>query len=541
MLMRNWTEWWSYSSSSSSFDDSFHNETTCSTGEIESSSENGDGTVTATTTTTKLPKVVSDSMYTSQRRLLLLDIRPYNEYQQRNLVSLINYYNYNNADSAREPQLVYVHIPIDEVLHRKFELPPRQNPFAVLSSFQEDDFSSHWENIQTVLLSSTSGSSKPKNSSTKKNGTTTNNSSITHPNDNTMDATTIPSRHPSWNVIALFNANNELFWDMVTAQYGCNDVTAVIRNHHQPTISNPSLPLPRLWSPDPMIEYVLLPLLKEKVRFIQQQQKQHVNTMMEVWDIGSGLGRDVCFLAEELLYNTLQQDTSSHNHTTNKTFTMQSESLFRIIGYDQRYRQLDTTSSSHSNDTIEFWKRRHVANVTECYCCDMNQCPTNIESLQRRSRGTSIANTTIRPFIGCIYAVRYWNKTFFQTLIDAGCRNVDNNDVSSSNNSNFVLETGTIIAISHFGKASVNAGWDFPHPKAQHVLERDELRLMFTNTAAGTTIKPMPQQEQSQISNEINHFKNVLPRQRSWKILHDQVVCDSDYGRTLIQFVAQLE
>jgi hypothetical protein len=115
-------------------------------------------------------------------------------------------------------------------------------------------------------------------------------------------------------------------------------------------------------------------------------------------------------------------------------------------------------------------------------------------------------------------------------LIDVGCRrNVNDHPnhhktTGTTVDTDLVLETGTIIAISHFGKASVNAKWDFLHPKEQHVLDRDELHIMFTST--------------SNIAEITKHHSSES--QRSWKILHDEVVLDSDYGRTLIQFVAQL-
>ena len=313
-----------------------------------------------------------------------------------------------------------------------------------------------------------------------------------------------------------------------------NDIVPSEKDRHP--ISSPReptpLPLPRLWSPDPMIEYILLPLLNEKIRSIEHQSK-----LMEIWDIGSGLGRDVCFIAEELLYHSSNNTTRGENNSAPK---LQNESLFRIIGYDQRYRHMDATANDHTDDTTEFWKRRHVSTVTECHCCDLNHFQMNIEGLSFRSRrkcindetATTTTTTTIHslkrePFIGCIYAVRYWNKAFFQRLIDAGCGNV-NHDSGQT----LVLEVGTIIAISHFGKASEQSLWDHPHPKEAHVLGRNELRVMFTTTTTTT----------STASDKSNKDMCQPPaRQRSWKILHDKVVCDSDHGRTLIQFVAQLE
>ena len=505
MVLRNWTEWWSYLARSNcdSFNDDDNNNNTRHVNDENPLYLDGGG---ASSTTLDVAH---------SNRVLLLDIRPYHEYQERNLVSVTNdCNNFKNIKVDCEPlQIVYVHIPFDEVVHRKFELPPRQVPFAIVSSFPEEDWSLHWENIQAML--SSSGSSNIKKSTTAKKGAAT----ITSLDQN-------QSHHPSWNVMALLNANDETMWESAAAHIGDCNQNDIVPNQNK---SCTSLPLPRLWSPDPMIEHVLFPLLKEKLRSIRHRQE-----VMEIWDVGSGLGRDVCYLAEELMYSDNLSSSSSLQQ--GRSESQGHESLFRIIGYDQRYRHLDSTS-----DTMEFWNRRRVSNVTECYCCDLNHIQTDLESLLLRSNQGRCINgetTSTREtkkktsFIGCIYAVRYWNKAFFQMLVDAGCRNADddnNNDYGA-----WVLETGTLIAISHFGKSSVDAKWDFPHPKEQHVLERDELLIMFTTPP---TAKNKSMQLQELLDTNVTYEASP---QRSWKILHDEVVSDSDYGRTLIQFVAQL-
>lgn len=483
-----------------------------------------------------------------RRRLLLLDIRPHTEYQQRNLVAVTNHYNqekHKNVDSTPEPQIVYVHIPFDEVIHRKFELPPRQIPFAIVSSFPEEDWLSHWNDIQAMLSSSLSSSTSSGPSSKKKDGTTS--TSLDH---SAKKHATISRTHPSWNVIALFNANNNTLWESVRTTVARTGATEenVREDPGENTTSDTftlSVPLPRLWSPDPMIEHVLLPLLQQKVRSLHQQPEPQ-QRVMEIWDMGSGLGRDVSFLAEELLYH---HNNNAPPHTSDGSKippTAPEPRRFRIVGYDQRYRRMGS-----GNDTIEFWNRRLVANVTKCYCCDINYFPTTHRiSWRRRSTGhpesggatTTAVTDRKTSFIGCIYAVRYWNKPFFQSLIEAGCRNV--NDPNDDEDDTWILETGTIIAISQFGKASAHATWDFPHPKEQHVLERDELRIMFTTTTTTTISNDAPMQQQHEPSNTKemhNTCQDGPPPKRSWKILHDEVVRDSDYGRTLIQFVAQLE
>lgn len=85
----------------------------------------------------------------------------------------------------------------------------------------------------------------------------------------------------------------------------------------------------------------------------------------------------------------------------------------------------------------------------------------------------------------CVYSVRYLNRPLLKYL--------------SKN-----LPTGTIFAMSHFCKTNQFQTWDFDHPKVQSVLEREELRNTF----------------------------------EGWNVEYDDIVLDSDHGRTLINFIA---
>ena len=113
-------------------------------------------------------------------------------------------------------------------------------------------------------------------------------------------------------------------------------------------------PKPRLWEPDTMVRDVLLPVLLERTKPAQ-----------EIWDLGAGAGRDVCFLAE-----SLPQATT-------------------VVAFDHRYR--NETDPIHA-----FFERRGVAKNTKV-CC------------------TNVAN--ISQFTcDCLYMVRYWNRTLVQRI-----------------------------------------------------------------------------------------------------------------------------
>ena len=201
--------------------------------------------------------------------------------------------------------------------------------------------------------------------------------------------------------------------------------------------------LPRLWQPDTMIDQLLLPLLSRESL-----------SDKEIWDLGAGSGRDVCFLAEELHMVKQQPD-------------------FRVVALDQRYRTQEEMSTLKG-----FFQRRHVQDVTDCRQVQLN----NVEQVMDGIHSSRVI---------CLFAVRYWNRPLFERLAQSD-----------------QLASGTIIAISQFGKPHVGAPWNFAHPKEKHVLGRNELSELFGG---------------------------------QWKIHWDQVVSDSDHGRTLIQFVAQLQ
>jgi hypothetical protein len=426
--------------------------------------------------------------------------------------------------------VVVVHIPYRELKDRRFELPPRRTHFGIFVSIDDsknDNVHERQQMIQDLL----SGHGNTITTTT-----------------NPADQRNLQNRRltQSWHVTALIDANDPKTWQsaqqccavtVVGAEYVYSPIRDNVTSNCHAVDDNNGIdtttistavhgrcqPLPRLWKPDPMVEHVLLPLLLlqptpfgQSVAHIRLDNDETIassSSSVEVWDLGAGLGRDVCFLAEELLYhwNTTYPTTTWMNGKNN---THHLPTPWRVIGFDQRYRNV------HVNDSIDFWKRRHVDTITACQLVDFSRIRHVTDLFEMTPAPTSHDKNHhhhhCRRVVRCIYAVRYWNKLLFQSIIHAGLKNDP------------WLPKGTIVAISHFGKASIHSTWDFPHPKEQHVLERYELRDMFTNPTI-TRNDPL---------GGTSNMSDPLPS--SWQILHDKVVLDSDHGRTIIQFVAQL-
>ncbi|GKY91477.1 hypothetical protein MPSEU_000120000 [Mayamaea pseudoterrestris] len=243
------------------------------------------------------------------------------------------------------------------------------------------------------------------------------------------------------------------------------------------------VPLDRLWQPDPMVSSILLPLLVDKLT-----QASYINNdsntsstksiCYEIWDVGSGAGRDVCFLAEQLKSQ------------------LPSNVKFRVVAMDQRYRSPQAEQPIH-----DFFERRNVSLETVVRKVDVDkEADSLLHSLDQNNNGTIVL---------CMYAVRYWNKAFVERLIQSM--------KESSKNAVDTRVEPFIFATSHFCKPHAGANWLFDHPKPHHVLERHELRNMFQAAPVSGNSK----------------------QRDEWKILRDDIVTDTDHGRTLLQFVVE--
>jgi hypothetical protein len=314
-----------------------------------------------------------------------------------------------------------VSIPLDCLREQSFELPPRNIAFVIcvdneLAKEQALDF----------LIPSTKKQQQP------------------------------------WNVLGVIQ--NDLYEEENETDSSPDDESA----------SSHRFPLARLWQPDPMIASVLLPLLQK--RLTQALPK----TRMEIWDVGAGAGRDVCFLAEEL-----QAAVPDEAHCS-----------FRVIGMDQRYR-----TDAAIKVCQAFAERRQVSKQTGWRNCHLGQDHV-IESLTDEI-AISLRQPQPSTRTHCVYAVRYWNKPLVQALKSA-LDDIANAEPELQGDDSSPL---FLFAVSHFAKPTENANWEFEHPKEHHVLRRNELRELFDHPA--------------------------------WTILHDEIVMDTDHGRTLLQFVVE--
>ena len=174
-------------------------------------------------------------------------------------------------------------------------------------------------------------------------------------------------------------------------------------------------PLSRLWQPDPMIHDLLWPQLNSDLMTLDLNGHP-----IEIWDLGSGAGRDISFLAEQIKATGL----------TN----------IKLVGVDNH--------KGSSDRCIPFWKHRNVFDMTSHCLLDLNKVPEVEEAL-----GSSR--------IVCLYAVRFWNSKLVHWI------------ASQAN-----LKPTTLFAMSHFCKTGPT--WDFDHPKEKRVLKRDELRNIFS-------------------------------------------------------------
>lgn len=171
-------------------------------------------------------------------------------------------------------------------------------------------------------------------------------------------------------------------------------------------------PLPRLWQPDAMVQNSLLPLLRESL-----------SSDDEVWDLASGAGRDVAFLAEELV--------------SSKT------SFKSVVGFDHRYNEKET------NIVKGFLDRRGVAEKTSVVKMDLSSFGLVEEAMEFKS-------------VAALLVVRFWKPLLVEALAKSDC-----------------LASGTLFAISHFCKPFDGAPWDFVHPSEKTVLERNQLHNLF--------------------------------------------------------------
>jgi hypothetical protein len=284
--------------------------------------------------------------------------------------------NVKQHGSLSHPMHRVVPIPIQEWKQRSFELPARHVPFLVLVQSEDAMAASDFLIGPKEIPSST----KMRKRSQK-----------------------------PWRVQAFLYADKL-------------DPTVLEKYHfsiqNDLSLLSETFPLPRLWEPDPMIKNILLPTLQ-----LELKQKFSSKETVRILDLASGAGRDVVFLAEEILAS--------------------SKSIpFKVEALDHRYNEKETGIVNG------FFHRRRIEAVTECIQIDLSQWST----LQHLLSSSVMA----------LYCVRFWKPSLVEAL------------ASSSD-----LAPGTLFAISHFCKPSEGAEWKFAHPSEKTVLERNQLAGIF--------------------------------------------------------------
>ena len=339
---------------------------------------------------------------TSKQPLLLMDLRSSESYEKRRLRSVKK----TGGDTSQN--LVAATLPIDVLRERSFELPSRHVEFSILVH------PSNLDQAEEFLLG-------PRE---RKDG----------------HKRTRPFK--PWNISDVL-LDEEILWteaENLGILAGNNDESKQYKKQKVDDKSTPiplspssfdDFPQPRLWQPDPMVENTLLPLLKELDDTIDGQQ---------VWDLGSGAGRDLIFLAEELF--------ASRSPLT---------SMLQLIGIDHRYNEKETRI------TTEFCNRRGVSSVTRLLKLDCSKWDLIKKEIQTQHEGTE---NELSNHVAVIYAVRFWKPALFEEI--ANCVDVN------------IIKPGTIVAMSNFCKPNEGASWDFQNPNPSVVLERSHLNAIFS-------------------------------------------------------------
>ena len=476
-----------------------------------------------------------DSIGSSRKkRLPLIDLRSYDAYAKcylsfKNTTSTTaSCTNQRNNSNLNDPNTTtIVHLPFESLVsgERSCELPPRNIPFA-------------------ILIPSTTASCSCYNNHTN------NNQSKHHHNDNTKESTTIQnntspildfffattskatsqSRKP-WLVQQIIYENDIMWKDARDLDiYVINNDSCHNKNHDDDNDDDDGKsnyqPLPRLWKPDPMVQCTLLPLLKQKLDddIIAFSQPYSPSSFI-ICDLGSGAGRDVCYLAEELQFYLHQQHQQQHKTLMQSSFITQ----LCIIGIDNH--------KGSEKRCIPFWKNRNVNHITKSLYLDLNKLKVFHQQIQLLNGGHHNDHDNDHNGVVCLYAIRFLNRKVIKAI--ANCKiykkEKDNEYIDQYHHHQqqqqlqqhpkeeqcIVLKSGTLFAMSHFCKPYQGASWDFDHPKENSVLERNELYTLFTQ-----------QQNYLKEGNE--------EVSKKWEILHDEICLDGDHGRTLIHFVVKL-
>ena len=451
--------------------------------------------------------------------LPLIDLRNKDDYQSKHIY-FPNHWSYKKS--------TIVNLPLESLIsgERSCELPPRNLPFAILIpktnyliSNQDCNPSSSSSNVSISINDGShhiSISSRiinhtiPAQTNTKKSKICKNldiniDQSILTLFLSTQSQRTQQSRC-RWNIKQILLESDDL-WNHVTELDLLGPIKSKNYIHHSYTSimhTDIEFPLPRLWKPDPLMESYIIPLLfrflqnhilhtfepinKYKRKSFQMDHNLDIDASMDpkdissfytptdithtfpyqVWDLGSGAGRDICFLAEECLSHHYYHQNMSfisnkqmepilppviQNSSTSTSTSNQYLFPIQFIGIDNH--------KGSAKRCLPLWKNRMVQSITKSMRLDLKKMDLVHDILSssiQNDKGSNAASksTTIQTQAKCnvilVYAIRYLNRHLIQYLVSDKCP----------------LMKGTLFAMSHFCKPTMKSEWNFDHPKVCH-------------------------------------------------------------------------
>lgn len=302
--------------------------------------------------------------------LPMVDLRPSQEYEQK----CISNRSTGSTGCSYHCTRVVVNLPLETLLNgeRSFELPPRNIPFAILvpSRYYSRNNSSLSIDLDQILFDFFYAT---RSKATKKS-------------------------RIKWNIPQILLDDESLWADARRLSILQDD------DHPEQTTR---FPHPRLWEPDVMIRNYLLPLLEKEFSLCYAAKAP-----VEVWDLGCGSGRDICFLAESLIQYPI-----------------------RFVGIDNHI--------GSASRCLPFWERRlvqqqtHRSVTTVTKNINLNKISSFQEYLTSASQGA----------LKMIYCVRYINRKLFHIIAHRSC-----------------LPSGFLFAVTHFCKETEGSKWDYEHP-----------------------------------------------------------------------------
>ena len=297
-------------------------------------------------------------------------------------------------------------IPVEYLKERSFELPARHVEFTILVS--ENDL----DQVESLLCGSKNGRQKPWK--------------VAHVLLDTEDFWNEASQNSGMVIVQRQQQQQQQQQQQDKLD---NESSIIIKNNTSGQ---------RLWQPDPMVENILFPLLvkaknndKNNNRImssLSSPSSSSSNNSSEIWDLASGSGRDIAFLAEEL-------------YTTNPNTD------YKLIAIDHRYNAKETKIVN------DFFGRRGVGNQTSSIKLNLSNWTTLEQAM---------SSSLLNNHVAAMFCVRFWKLELVEAIANSQS-----------------ISSGVLFGLSHFCKPTEGAPWNFDHPSEKTVLERDQLFNLF--------------------------------------------------------------